>query len=98
MTDFCHCFAGTALNVNVSLFVMSISSINEISMVSGSNMFIVSRYEKNCRTVILMVNYFVIGPAYYYDVIDNVFVAKQRGRAAWQQTQNQRRHNDQSVL
>ena len=33
-----------------------------------------------------------------YDVIDFVFVAKRRDRAAWQQTQNQWRHNDKSIL
>ena len=35
----------------------------------------------------------VIGPTFYYDVIDFVIVAKQRSRAAWQQTQNQWRLN-----
>ena len=31
----------------------------------------------------------MIGPSCHYDVIDFVFVAKRRGRAAWQQIQNQ---------
>ena len=31
----------------------------------------------------------VMDPTFYYDVIAFVFVAKQRDRVAWQQTQNQ---------
>ena len=31
----------------------------------------------------------MIGPTCHYDVTDFVFVAKRRGRDAWQQTQNQ---------
>ena len=39
----------------------------------------------------------VIGLTCHYDVIDFVIVAKRREHAAWQQSQNQWRHNDKSI-
>ena len=41
---------------------------------------------------------FVANQRSHDDVIDTVFVAKQRGRDAWQQTQYQWRHNDKAGL